>query len=411
MHLSLTGSTSEMLVSWATWAAAPGVVTVSFGLSADSLTTTVYGARSVGTYSQLQFYDPQSLLQPTLPEVAAARNAASAQLICQQLATPTYQGGKPASCGSGSLPKSPTFGVASNPDNIYASPVLVSSLLQNLQPGRRYWYRIGGDATVRNFTLPPPQADQRGAFPMAIALMADVGQTVVSEAVLTRAAADEDVRLVLLAGDWSYADGYGARWDVFGRLLEPLASRTPVMGCAGNHELERGESFAPFIARYPVPWVASKSASPLDYAFVAGPAQVLVLNAYAGAAGVQRQATWLRGALMRVDRRKTPWLIAVFHTAWYSSNTNKLYTRAGEVLRWSVEQLLYEAGVDIVVSGHIHSYERSYPVLNRTLDACGPVHLNVGDARRVASCACVLLAWLLSSATSRATLAARMAGP
>jgi hypothetical protein len=149
---------------------------------------------------------------------------------------------------------------------------------------------------------------------------------------------------------------------------------------AGNHEIERGEAFVPLIARHPTPYVASKSASPLDYAFVAGPAAVIVLNAYAGASGLPAQAEWLRGALSRVERAKTPWLIVVFHTPWYSSNNARSYTRAGEPLRWATEQMLFEAGVDIVLSGHIHAYERSHPVFNRTRTACGPTHLCVGDA-------------------------------
>jgi hypothetical protein len=35
-------------------------------------------------------------------------------------------------------------------------------------------------------------------------------------------------------------------------------------------------------------------------------------------------------------------------------------------------------GVDLVLNGHVHAYERSKPVYNYTLDACGPVHITVG---------------------------------
>ena len=44
-----------------------------------------------------------------------------------------------------------------------------------------------------------------------------------------------------------------------------------------------------------------------------------------------------------------------------------------------MEPLLYRYGVDIVLSGHVHAYERSEPVLNGCLDPCGPVYLNLGD--------------------------------
>jgi hypothetical protein len=162
--------------------------------------------------------------------------------------------------------------------------------------------------------------------------------------------------------------------------MEPLAAAKPVMGCAGNHELERGEAFVPFTTRHPTPYVESKSASPLDYAFRAGPAHILVLNSYAGSRGLTAQADWVHGALSRVDRSATPWVIAVWHAPWYSSNGARTYTRMGEPMRWRLEQAMYDAGVDVVLSGHIHAYERSHPVFNRTRAACGPVHLCVGDA-------------------------------
>jgi hypothetical protein len=44
-----------------------------------------------------------------------------------------------------------------------------------------------------------------------------------------------------------------------------------------------------------------------------------------------------------------------------------------------LEPLLYKYGVDILLGGHIHSYERSFPVYNNTLDECGMTTLNLGD--------------------------------
>ena len=180
--------------------------------------------------------------------------------------------------------------------------------------------------------------------------------------------------------------------STWGELMSMLLATRPMAAAVGNHELERGEAGVPMLARYPTPYVAAKSTSPFDYSFDAGPAHVIVLNSYPGARGAARQVAWLRGALARVDRRRTPWLLCMFHTAWYSSNVARAYRNAGEPLRWATEEMLFAAGVDIVVSGHVHHYERSFPVVNRTRDACGPVHLNVGAAGCVrflhCSCSC-----------------------
>ena len=36
-------------------------------------------------------------------------------------------------------------------------------------------------------------------------------------------------------------------------------------------------------------------------------------------------------------------------------------------------------GVDIVLNGHVHAYERTAAVYKWQLNECGPVHLNLGD--------------------------------
>jgi 3',5'-cyclic AMP phosphodiesterase CpdA len=49
------------------------------------------------------------------------------------------------------------------------------------------------------------------------------------------------------------------------------------------------------------------------------------------------------------------------------------------------EPLLVKYSVDIVFNGHVHSYERSKPVSNYTVDStgCAPMHVVIGDAGNV----------------------------
>lgn len=46
------------------------------------------------------------------------------------------------------------------------------------------------------------------------------------------------------------------------------------------------------------------------------------------------------------------------------------------------EPLFYGAQVDLVLSGHVHSYERSLPLFNYSVDPCGPAYIVVGGLRR-----------------------------
>ncbi|KAF6162903.1 hypothetical protein GIB67_021052 [Kingdonia uniflora] len=81
--------------------------------------------------------------------------------------------------------------------------------------------------------------------------------------------------------------------------------------------------------------------------------------------------------LAKVDRRRTPWLLALFHVPWY--NSNKAHQCEGDSMMASMEPLLYTAGVDIMFAGHVHAYERSKRVNNGKYDPCGAVHITIGD--------------------------------
>jgi hypothetical protein len=67
---------------------------------------------------------------------------------------------------------------------------------------------------------------------------------------------------------------------------------------------------------------------------------------------------WRKQAdLKKVDRAKTPWLLAMLHAPWY--NSNSAHQGEGDKMMASMESLLYQANVDILFAGHIHAYERS----------------------------------------------------
>jgi hypothetical protein len=73
-------------------------------------------------------------------------------------------------------------------------------------------------------------------------------------------------------------------------------------------------------------------------------------------------------------------VVFIIHAPWYNSNTQ--HQGDGEGMRQALEAKLVAAGVSVVVSGHVHSYERSFPVSNNAVVPPGPggmTHLNIGD--------------------------------
>merc|ERR1712050_829248 len=51
----------------------------------------------------------------------------------------------------------------------------------------------------------------------------------------------------------------------------------------------------------------------------------------------------------------------------------------GDAMRRSMETLFMDAKVDVVLTGHIHMYERMHPVFDLKLSCEGPTHIMVGD--------------------------------
>jgi len=150
-----------------------------------------------------------------------------------------------------------------------------------------------------------------------------------------------------------------------------------VMTTGGNHEIGSSEAWQSYNFRYPMPHRSSNSPSNLWWSRDVGPAHVIALCSYAATHSTSLQYKWLRRDLAAVDRTRTPWLIVMMHAPWYNSNIG--HRGEAELMRQDMEALLYSHSVDLVLSGHVHAYERVRPVYDGCLDACGPVYLNLGD--------------------------------
>jgi UDP-2,3-diacylglucosamine pyrophosphatase LpxH len=259
-----------------------------------------------------------------------------------------------------------------NPHTYYDSPLIHTTSLNGLQSGVVYYYRVSGSCIVYHFVVPAPQQ-----YPLTIGLTGDLGQTEVSQKSLL---ALDTLRpdFALLVGDLSYADGYVSLWDTFGKMVEPFAAQTPILTTGGNHEFSFGENAVSYKTRWPTPHEGTGSANICYWGREVGVVHIIALCAYAGFESGSLQYIWLQKYLAsKIDRTRTPWVVAMMHSPLYNSNTG--HWMEGELMRRAVEPLLYRYGVDVVLCGHVHSYERTYPVFNNSVDECGITYLNLGD--------------------------------
>ncbi|CAK0783896.1 hypothetical protein CVIRNUC_007096 [Coccomyxa viridis] len=206
------------------------------------------------------------------------------------------------------------------------------------------------------------------------------------------------------------------KWDTMGRLLQRSGNATslPYIFLPGNHEIEQDEyleTFQSYRHRYRMDYEPAYSDDPLYYSVDIGPVHTIMLNAYGGylpnntidtVSGGQaqflygngggqafhdgnypqstigaQQLSWLLNDLARVDRTKTPWVIVAWHQPPYNSYST--HYKEADCLRETVEPFLYNAGVDIVLHGHVHAYERNYQTYNYAINGCAPRWLTMGD--------------------------------
>ncbi|KAK1283610.1 Purple acid phosphatase 18 [Acorus calamus] len=185
----------------------------------------------------------------------------------------------------------------------------------------------------------------------------------------------------MLPGDLSYADYVQHLWDTFGELVQPLASARPWMVTEGNHERESipllKSGFQAYNARWKMPFEESGSPSNLYYSFEVAGVHIIMLGSYTDYGKDSEQYNWLKADLSKVDRQRTPWLLVSLHVPWH--NSNFAHQGEGDDMMATMEPLLYASGVDILIAGHVHAYERSVRVKNGRVDPCGIVHITIGD--------------------------------
>ncbi|KAI4376693.1 hypothetical protein MLD38_014427 [Melastoma candidum] len=279
----------------------------------------------------------------------------------------------------------------------YESHYIHHCILNDLKFDTKYYYKIGSGASSREFwfhTPPEPNADASYKF----GVIGDLGQTYNSLSTLKHYMLS-GAETVLFVGDLSYADRYqyndvGLRWDTWGRFIEQIAAYQPWIWSAGNHEIEylpyMGEvlPFKQYLQRYPTPYMACKSNSPLWYAIRRASSHIIVLSSYSPFVKYTPQWIWLRDELKRVDREKTPWLIVLMHVPLYSSN--EIHYMEGESMRAVFEEWFIQHRVDVVFAGHVHAYERSYRISNIHYNVtsgysypipnnAAPIYITVGD--------------------------------
>jgi 3',5'-cyclic AMP phosphodiesterase CpdA len=247
-----------------------------------------------------------------------------------------------------------------------------TAFMTGLQPATTYTYRVGsvahGQSPIVNFTTLPLNAGT-AERPLRVLNVADMGVLDSNNTVKAMVDLVESgkVDFVIHPGDIGYADTDQFLWDDFGRLMEPIMSRVAYMTTPGNHEMFF--NFSAYKHRYqmPLPNGGGQPEGSMYYSFSVGPVAFMMLDSetIVNVPDMDKtQLAWAERQLVAANQRKQ-FIVVAQHRPLYCSSADGLDCKVWvKVLRKQAEQLYADQGVSYVTCGHVHSYERTYPVLH-----------------------------------------------
>lgn len=292
-------------------------------------------------------------------------------------------------------------------------------IMSDLHSGTRYYYQFGNDvigwSRIGSFISRPEREIENVKF----IAYGDMGGFMYQSAEWTAKRVFDDIRqgfnnFLLHVGDISYATGCGFQWDQFMHMIEPIATSVPYLVSVGNHEHDynrggrthdpsgavgyddgmdfqpswgnyksdsSGECSVPLYHRFHAP---GNGRGVFWYSFDYGPIHIVQISSEHDWRRNSEQYKWIEKDLKQVNRSATPWIVLTSHRMMYT-------TQGGEAedlvmsfhLRMELEDLLFKYKVNLVITGHQHSYERTCRVrrgLCLNEEEQGPVHVVVGTA-------------------------------
>lgn len=246
--------------------------------------------------------------------------------------------------------------------------------LDQLAPHTRYFYAIGstsgtaaGGDLAHTFTTAPPAG---AVAPVRLWVLGDSGTAnatarAVRDAYL-RVEGSRGTQFVMMLGDNAYGSGTDAEYqtavfDTFAGVLR----RAPLWPTLGNHDAyssDSGTGTGPYYDAFTLPTHGEAGGVPSGteayYSFDYANIHVICLDSSdSDRSPGGPMATWLAADLAASTAE---WTIAFFHHAPYSKGTHDSDTDPEmRGMREHIVPILEAGGVDLVLAGHSHTYERS----------------------------------------------------
>lgn len=259
--------------------------------------------------------------------------------------------------------------------------------LTDLTPNTKYYYSIGGMKDIlqgdeNNYFFTLPVAGSEGV--VRVGAFGDCGNNSVNQRNVRNAfinyLGDNYMNAWILLGDNSYPDGADAELQAkfFNIYKDDLLKKYPLFPAPGNHDYHDIEFSAAVAQRtkevayyqnFSMPENGEAGGVPSHtkafYSFDIGNVHFLSLDSYGKEADVYRlydtlgpQVQWIKKDLEANNNKQ--WVVAYWHHPPYTKGSHNS-DGVGELakIRENFIRILERYGVDLILCGHSHDYERS----------------------------------------------------
>ncbi len=165
---------------------------------------------------------------------------------------------------------------------------------------------------------------------------------------LIESMAKEDVDLVVHSGDLVESGGVLDEWELFYTIEAPVVASAPLIAALGNHDLSQRNHYKRFI-------LANRYADNQRYFFRDwGDVRVIIMDSEEESRRGSAQYEFLESA-MRDGAEKDMFMVVALHRPPYSAGAHGSDMEMREILG----ELCPRFGVEVVLAGHDHNYERT----------------------------------------------------
>lgn len=255
------------------------------------------------------------------------------------------------------------------------SQVYYVAALADLQPVTRYYYRTWVDATDLTpwaavaFTTTATGA----AFTFAAFGDSRGGSQAARDLAVQMADPSRPFDLAIHTGDIAVAGAYSQFDDEYFGVYRDLIGRIPFFTAPGNHDYGVS-SLQPYLDDFNLPRNGPVGLEERVYSFDWDQAHFVALDTFQSYAPGSPQYAWLENDLAATQQL---WKFVFFHYPPYSSSSHG----SDLAVRNALAPLFERYGVDLIFTGHDHSYERTQPMIGDSVASAGrpaPVYFVTG---------------------------------